>query len=1049
MSAAPTLRVRLLGGLELRLGDARLAPLDSARAESLLAYLLLHRETAQARQRLAFMLWPDSSEGQARTNLRHVLHNLRRALPDADRLIDVTPRTLQWRADAPLALDVADFEQALADGRPEAAVAIYSGDLLEGSYDDWVLEERERLRALYLDALELLALQLHERGELPAAVRHAERLVRQDPLREDAHRLLMRLYDACGDRARALRAYHVCASTLQRELAIAPSPATRAAYAALLAAPADLAEGGGGTPGEAGPALIGRAAEHARLMALWRASGRGRAQLALVTGEPGIGKSRLVEELRAWCAQAGAVTAEARSYRAEGAVAYGPVIAWLRADPIAAQLRRLDRAHVTELARLLPELLSDVPDLPAPEPLPASELRRRLFDALARALLGAAAPVLLVADDLQWCDRQTLQVLHYLVRTNPRAPLLVAATARREDVDVGHPVHDLLNGLRALGRMTEIELGRLDRDETRLLAERIAGGSLTDADAERLHDVSEGNPLFVVEALRADAAGVAGATPSKVHAVIAARLAQLSDDARELVGVAATIGREFTSRALAHATTLDGGAFVRALDELWRRGLVRAHGPSAYDFSHGSIRDVALAELSPVRRTQHHLRVARALERLHAADLDAVSALLAAQYEGAGAVADAVAWYLRAARSAQRVHANADAVRLLERALEAHRSVPAGAGRDARELEILTTLPAPLVAVEGYLSERVREVHDRALRLAGTLGAEPPAPLVRSLALAALTRGDFGEARGFGEQLRARGEREHDDVLWVEGAYVLGVAAFWQGRLHEARSRLEDAIGRYRPEHRGAHLLRYGQDPRVFCLMRLAYTLWLLGRDDESARTRDAALAHAAASGHPYTRAAARVWAAMLALEGRDERRLRELVRQAAATGAGDEPRQIAVLQEILAAHVDVLDGAAREGIARIERALDEVSSGEPPAPGAPGLVARVLLEACAAAGDARAGLRAADRALVLGGGAQLWEAEIRRLRAEFACSLGAPLREIDAELVLAVEVAERQGASALAARAQQTRERLDAGRDRERPRNDHAATMATWRPTT
>ena len=184
MHAAPTLRVRLLGGLDLRLGDAQVPPLDSGRAESLLAYLLLHRDAAQPRQRLAFLLWPDSSEPQARTNLRHVLHTLRRAVPDADRLIDVGPRTLQWRADAPLWLDVAVFEQAIADGRLDDAVGMYSGDLLEGSYDDWLLGERERLRDLHLDALERLAREAEERGDWAASVRSAERLVRHDPLRE-------------------------------------------------------------------------------------------------------------------------------------------------------------------------------------------------------------------------------------------------------------------------------------------------------------------------------------------------------------------------------------------------------------------------------------------------------------------------------------------------------------------------------------------------------------------------------------------------------------------------------------------------------------------------------------------------------------------------------------------------------------------------------------------------------------------------------------------------------------------------------------------------
>src|SRR5215218_3293128 len=113
MQPRPTLRVRLLGELDLRLGELALPALESARAESLLAYLLLHRDAAQPRQRLAFLLWPDSTEAQARTNLRHVLHTLRRALPHAERFLDVTPRTLRWRGDAPYRLDVAAFEAAL------------------------------------------------------------------------------------------------------------------------------------------------------------------------------------------------------------------------------------------------------------------------------------------------------------------------------------------------------------------------------------------------------------------------------------------------------------------------------------------------------------------------------------------------------------------------------------------------------------------------------------------------------------------------------------------------------------------------------------------------------------------------------------------------------------------------------------------------------------------------------------------------------------------------------------------------------------------------
>jgi tetratricopeptide (TPR) repeat protein len=183
----PALRARLLGPVDLQLDDRPLPPLDSARAESLLAFLLLHRDSPQPRQHLAFLLWPGSTEGQAQTNLRKVLHTLRRALPDADRLIEIGARTLRWRADVPLWLDVEQFERAAAGDRLEEAVEVYGGELLEGRYDEWLAGDRERLAGLYADALERLARRYEQQQRWPEAIRCAERLVARDPLREESH----------------------------------------------------------------------------------------------------------------------------------------------------------------------------------------------------------------------------------------------------------------------------------------------------------------------------------------------------------------------------------------------------------------------------------------------------------------------------------------------------------------------------------------------------------------------------------------------------------------------------------------------------------------------------------------------------------------------------------------------------------------------------------------------------------------------------------------------------------------------------------------------
>jgi predicted ATPase len=178
---------------------------------------------------------------------------------------------------------------------------------------------------------------------------------------------------------------------------------------------------------------VGRGAEWAQLSAAWRAAAGGRAQLVLVSGEAGVGKTRLVDELRG---HANAVVVEARAYPAEGSIAYGVATAWLRCRPVAARLSRLDRVQLTELARLLPELSAHAAP---PEPLSEPELRRRLFGAIGRALLTAGAPLLLIIDDAQWSDAQSLRLVHHLLRAAPSARLLVAATARREELDADHP----------------------------------------------------------------------------------------------------------------------------------------------------------------------------------------------------------------------------------------------------------------------------------------------------------------------------------------------------------------------------------------------------------------------------------------------------------------------------------------------------------------------------------------------------------------------------------------------------------------------------------
>jgi len=430
--------------------------------------------------------------------------------------------------------------------------------------------------------------------------------------------------------------------------------------------------------------LIGRTSERERITAAWQSASAGRPQLLVLSGEAGIGKTRLAEALLTDVGRQGIATAIAHCYAVEGELAYTPVVTWLRSEALRPALAALDAVWLTEVARLLPELLLERPGLPPPSPLREDWQRQRLFEALARALQSSHGPLLLLLDDLQWCDRETLAWLHYLLRFDPHARLLIVGTLRIEELSTNRPLESLLVSLRRDRQVSEIALGPLDAAETAALASYVTGRSLSPALAANLYQETEGNPLFVVETMRMGVGEHAGsqqptgvstpappALPSTMQAVIAARLEQLSPPARELVNVAAVIGRAFTFEVLKQVSGLDEDALVGRLDELWQRRIIREQGNS-YDFSHDKLREGAYAGLSRTRRRLLHRHVAEALEAVYADDADAlnrVSGHIAVHYEHAGVVERAITYYRRAAEVARRLCANAEAIRCYQRVL--------------------------------------------------------------------------------------------------------------------------------------------------------------------------------------------------------------------------------------------------------------------------------------------------------------------------------------------------------------------------------------------
>ena len=835
---------------------------------------------------------------------------------------------------------------------------------MDGHDAAWLEPERQRLRGRWLDALGELADRCAADGELAEAVAHAERLLRADPLREENYRRLMRLHAERGDPARALGVYHECAAVWERELGVRPSAATRAAYAALLPRETRHREAAAAPAG-----LVGRAAERRRLVDLFRACAAGRTQFVLLTGEAGIGKTRLLEDFRAWCARQGAVVAEARCHSAEGPLVYGPVTAWLRSGALRPRLAQLDPGPAPSSPACCPSCSSR-----CRTPEARAALRRRTAPAAARRRrrrrLRRGRPRLLVARRPAARRPRDLQPRALPACAASRRPrLLVAATARREEIDRDHPAQELLAGLHALDRCVEIELGRLDRAETDQLAREL-GGAPVDSRAPLRRD--RGQPAL---RRRGAAGGLAPAPRSAGACKPSWRRGSRSSAPRPgtLVEVAATIGREFRVDVLAAAAGDADEALLDGLDELWRRRILAASRTcDAYRFSHDKIREVAALGVSPPRRRLLHLRIAPALERAHAADPGPVSAQIAWHYAEGGSAGHAVTWYRRAAEAAQELHASGAAVDLLERAVRQapHAAVVAKPRR--RRAGVAERDARPARSIAGYVAPAIAAHQQEALRLTAALGVTEAPPLLRSLGMSALTaRGLPGHAAhrrpaaGRGRAARRRRARRRGRLPPGDGGVL---ADRLHRRPHPPRDgrrplparRPPDPPRPLRPRPEGGLPQQARQHAVVPRRARRGAAgprrRPRLGRARSRSRSASASRCSSAPCWpstwptNPLCASSPRGW-------WRSRRKRRP---------SSSPPTR-------WNGHIAVLDGRAA-GLAAIDAAVS-AARGQSPAPGVPAILARIRLAAAVAAGDPARAAAAADALLTMGGAAAVWAA--------------------------------------------------------------------------
>ncbi len=687
----------ILGPLEARVGGRKL-PLGGVKQRSLLAMLLLHAGEPVSNDRLIEALWTGAGRQDSVKALSMAVARLRRVLEPASsgdryRILVTRPPGYELRLGRD-GCDLHVFERLVATARSaqdpataaralHEALGLWRGPpLADLGYEPFCQAEIARLGELRLVALEDRIDADLALGRGPELVGELEALVDKQPLRERLRgQLLVALYRS-GRQADALEAYQAARRTFVGELGIEPGPRLRQLNQAILEQDATLEAAPRAPAGGAAPAgwFVGRARELEALMGGIDDAFAGRGRLFLLCGEPGIGKSRLAEELARRARARGATVLVGRCWEAGDAPAYWPWIQALRSYVRACDgdvLAEQAGAGAADLAQVIPELADRLPGLPPPSTLEPDLVRFRLFDATAEFLrrVGEAQPVVLVLDDLHAADEASLLLLRFLARDLGASRVLLLAAYRDVDPRPAHPLAETLAEVTREPACRRIELRGLAEPEVAEYLHRAASGLSSPRLASALHERTEGNPLFVGEVVRLLA--IEGeqphAVPPSVRDVIARRVTHVTAQGRELLVLASVLGREFRRDLLAGLARRDEEQLLEGLDDVIASGLL-SDVPGAADrlrFEHVLVRDTLYEGLTGARRMRLHKRAVEAIERLHGPPDAAQLAELARHAGAAGDHAKALRAARDGANHALEAHAYEEAARLYGLAIDA------------------------------------------------------------------------------------------------------------------------------------------------------------------------------------------------------------------------------------------------------------------------------------------------------------------------------------------------------------------------------------------
>jgi DNA-binding SARP family transcriptional activator len=754
------LTLMLFGPPRVELDDEPVE-INRRKAQALLAYLAVSRQP-HSRDALATLFYPDQDQRRARAYLRRDLAVLNAGLDgtwfDADR------ETVELAAQGDMWLDVARFRRidaAVQQHHPSGsglcadcltqlreAAGLYTDNFLAGftlrdcpEFDDWQFFQAESLRQDLAGVLERLVAGHNDLKDYAGAIPYARRWVALDPLHEPPQRILIRLYDQAGQPSAAVRLYEEYAALLEAEMGIPPDEETVTLFEAVKAkrmlGPAlkldKVAAGSRAQPSSPNPTakkqmpavapptrsaapmpvpghqlptqtvpMIGRDSEYQQLLKTVEGTLRGRGQLILIEGEPGIGKSRLAQEVLDQAYSRGMATLWQKCYQSEQSIPYQALIdlaTQILTNWPADTFAQIPPTALAELTLLIPELKTHFPDLPDP-PGGLSEARQaRLFRALQQFMLAPATngPLALVMDDIQWADQITLQFMIHLARYLADQPVLLICTYRTEEVATTEHLTEAIHALRSEPHTIHTLLTRLSLQSTDQLVESLAGVPHAEALKQWLHRETDGNPFFMMSILQslqeqdglldvseADwSAGLKKADtnltlPDALRRSVQDRLRRVPPAARSLLDVVAVYGRRFDFNTLQMISDERTMTLLETIEELLARQMLREEKEDFYDFNHDKIREVVYHDLSRTRCMLLHRQVAEAIE---SAAPDQVGTL-AEHFELGGAWDKAVIYLNKAAERARRLFAMQEALDFYDRAIDLAERHPRAASKD-------------------------------------------------------------------------------------------------------------------------------------------------------------------------------------------------------------------------------------------------------------------------------------------------------------------------------------------------------------------------------